>query len=508
MGVESFGGNYDNLPIYEGNNEQVVSSFNDSRREIGNKALKYYKINKNDFDRVQSLHDFIQGQEQDRNHLREQLEAPVLSETRDELDKQAMINEAKTMLYEKLGISENMSGNNWGENFSKGLVDTLILDNYDLAIQVWETNGKVILDGISQLFSSWENIKKMAEALGESVMGLFSLDGYQTGKSIAELGLIGSGIGAGVFVGKKAFKLGMKQISKLRKSSEKVVESSSVKQVIGETTSRVDEIVPKKELDVGEIAKKSVDIERQVKGLESLGVPESFSRDMLESGLMNQKFLGGDLLRRFEALKANKIDINDRIDSVMKKIPELTREEALLIFSYTDEIIFRDLNSYMRGILKKDLTEANINAINNIITKLESGLNKMPDLKPGKDGFILRGDNWIGWKKGLGEEIDLEAFTSVANNKKDAFIGDEFNTNIEISIIGKQGRIKDVSDLSIAVNYGVTKGELETLTDFSGKLKKLPKTNNEGIILPNSKVVVLERYQGAETYYTKVKQTQ
>jgi hypothetical protein len=32
----------------------------------------------------------------------------------------------------------------------------------------------------------------------------------------------------------------------------------------------------------------------------------------------------------------------------MKEIPELTREEALSIFSYTDEIIYRDLNNYMR----------------------------------------------------------------------------------------------------------------------------------------------------------------
>jgi len=67
--------------------------------------------------------------------------------------------------------------------------------------------------------------------------------------------------------------------------------------------------------------------------------------------------------------------------------------------------------------------------------------------------------------------------------------------------------IKDISSLSIAVNYWVTKLEKETLTDFTGKLQKLPKTTNEWVILPNSKVVVLERAQLEDIYYTRVEQT-
>jgi hypothetical protein len=35
----------------------------------------------------------------------------------------------------------------------------------------------------------------------------------------------------------------------------------------------------------------------------------------------------------------------------------------------------------------------------------------------------------------------------------------------------------------------------------------LPKTTNEWVILPNSKVVVLERAQLEDIYYTRVEQT-
>jgi len=36
------------------------------------------------------------------------------------------------------------------------------------------------------------------------------------------------------------------------------------------------------------------------------------------------------------------------IDEAIKVAPTLTKEEALLIFSYTDETLYRRLNSFMR----------------------------------------------------------------------------------------------------------------------------------------------------------------
>ena len=154
----------------------------------------------------------------------------------------------------------------------------------------------------------------------------------------------------------------------------------------------------------------------------------------------------------------------------------------------------------------KNMTKENIEATNRIVLDLEQALEKMPNLEPWKDWFILRWDKWDWWKEEVWKEIDLEAFTSVANNKKDAFIWEDFNNNIEISIIWKEWRIKDVSELAIAVNFWVTKEELKNITDFTWKLKKLPKTTNEWIILPNSKVIVLENFQWKDIYYTKVEQ--
>lgn len=176
-----------------------------------------------------------------------------------------MINEAKTMLYEKMWISDNLWDNNWWENFWKWLVDTLILDNYDLAIQIWETNWKVIIDWIRQLFSSWDNIKKLAESLWESVIWLFSWDWYKTWKSVAELWLIWNWVWAGVMIWKKSFKLWMKQISKLRKPSERVVESADTKKVIWLVNDKVNEIVPKQEVNVEGLLKEVLILKGRLK---------------------------------------------------------------------------------------------------------------------------------------------------------------------------------------------------------------------------------------------------
>ncbi len=564
--------------------EENSYSFSNSETTIKNN----YNINKN----KNWAKELALKQYKEQQNLKEEKEQPIIQETRESLDKEAMINEAKTMLYEKLWIDDNLNNNSSFENFEKWIIDTLILDNYDLAIQIWETKWKIILDSLKQL-ASWKWLKQIAKALWDSIWKLLTWNAYEKWKSVWELWLIWTWVWAGVYVWRKGVKLWMKKIARLRVDKERLVNSKKVKQTIKETNNKVSKIVPKKELDFekvlvediaklwdkdrieasrfylkrditenqqkaileahniwrnkdwvwiynysqSEIAEKvkilkeawfsekerrillekwvcgkekgvnlKINIEKQIKWLEDLWIPESFSRDMLESWILNKKFFWWDLLKRFKALENNKIYINKKIDEVIKDIPQLTREEALLIFSYTDNTIFRDLNSYMRWKFDKKLNINNINSINNLIKKLESWLRKMPDLEPWKYWYVLRWDKWKWWKKEVGEEIDLEAFTSVANNKNDAFIWDRFDNDIVISILWKEWKIKDVSSLSIWVNYWVTELEKETLTNFSGKLKGLWKTTNEWIILPNSKVVVLERVQLEDIYYTKVKQ--
>lgn len=477
----------------ENRNSENISVFDSQKYQ--NELQSFYMRNQDNPESIQSLKSFVDHQEQDKSDLRESLESPILKETREELDKQAMINEAKTMLYEKMWISDNLSENNWWENFSKWLVDTMVLDNYDLAIQIWETNWAVIIDSVKELFSSWDNIKKMAEALWESFMWLFSLDWYQTWKSIAELWLITTWVWAWVYLGKKWVKLWMKQIAKLRNNPERIVSSPEVKQVIWETSWKVDEIVPKKELDIQETVKRTINIERQIKWLEELWIPESYSRDLLESGLLNENFLWWDLLRRFNAFKNRWIDYESMINNVIKDIPELTRDEALLIFSYTDEILYRNMNSYMRWVweIVNNMTHKNIEVANRLIIKLEQALEKMPNLEPWKDWFILRWDKWRWWQWNIWDEIELKSFTSVSNKREDIFLWWNFENDTQISIIWKDWRVKDISALAIAVNFG----------DI---LKKVEKTTNEWVILPRSTVEIIDRFQLDDVNYIDVKQ--
>jgi len=392
MWQESFWGNYDIQQTQEGIKEINISSFSDSESQIRN---AYLRNQDKEWARKLAIKQVNENQS-----LIENIESQVLNEARENLDKEVMINEAKIMLYEKLWISEKISDNSWGENFSKWLVDTLILDNYDLAIQVWET------------------------------------------------------------------------------------------------TSKVDEILPKKELDIEELVKRSVDIERQVKWLEQLWIPENFSRDLLESGLLNKKFLWWDLLRRFEAFQNKWIYYNTMIDNVIEDIPNLTREEVLLIFSYTDEILYRNLNWYMRWIweIVNNMTPKNIEVANRLISKLEQAINKMPNLTPWDDWFILRGDKSRWWQWNIWDEIELKSFTSVSNNRRDIFLWWKFNNDTQISIIWKEWRVKDISSISIAVNFG----------DI---LKQLGKRTNEWVILPNSRVKILDTLEFDNINYIDVEQT-
>lgn len=230
----------------ENRNNENISVFDSQKYQ--NDLQGFYKNNINNPESIQWLKTLVDKQDQDKSDLKESLEKPVLNEAREELDKEAMINEAKTMLYEQLWISNNVSDNNWWENFSKWIIDTLVLDNYDLAIQVWETNWKVILDWLSQL-ASWEWIKQVAQAIWESFWNLLTWDAYEKWKAVADLWIIWTWVWAWVYVWKKGVKLWMKQISKLRSNKENLVNNSSIKQVVWETNNKVADIIPKKQLD-------------------------------------------------------------------------------------------------------------------------------------------------------------------------------------------------------------------------------------------------------------------
>jgi len=266
----------------ENRNNENISVFDSGKYQT--EIQSFYMKNKDNPQTIQTLKDFVDKQEQDKKDIRENLEKPVLQETREWLDKQAMINEAKTMLYEKIWIDNNQNNNSSLENFTKWVIDWWIIDNYDLAIQVYETNGKIILDWLEQLLS-WEWLKNLANAIWEDIWTLFTWNAYEKWKVSAEvvLALLTAWAWLTINVAKKWVKLWIKELSKLRANKERLIESPEVKSVINETNTKLDEIVPKQETNLDKIAQKSFDIERQVKWLEELWIPESFSRDLLES---------------------------------------------------------------------------------------------------------------------------------------------------------------------------------------------------------------------------------
>jgi hypothetical protein len=542
-----------------------------------------------------ALRQMWENQEFQRN-----LEAQISAGTRESLDKEAVVHQAKKTLYEKLWISDTLSNNNWLQNFSKWIIDTLIFDNIELAVKVWETGGKILIDALKQL-ASWEWIKQISQSLGENITHIFTGNAYEKWKSAAELWLIWSGLTAGVALWRKWIKLWMKELSRLWVNKEHIVRSAEVKGTIRETRSKIDGIVPKKQIDfekallediaklgnaerkeaakfylkrelpphqqdaiikaheVGstrawawihnysqkellekirileqagfskeerrvllekgvcgkipiseeELTKIVANIERQVKWLEKLWIPESLSKDLLESWLLNTQFFWWDLLKRFEDLNKKWVDYNTMVDEAIKKIPHLTREEALLIFSYTDEIIYRRFNALLRWQKEvlDTLTPHNIEVSKKLSLKLEQALQKMPNLKAWEDWFILRWDKSSYWNWKIWDEVNLSSFTSVSNNKKDIFLWGSFRNDTQVSIIWKEWRVKDISELSIAVKFWVSEEELKTLTDFSGKLKKLPKTNNEWVILPNSRVVITDRFKLEDINYIDAIQT-
>jgi len=575
-----------------------ISSFNDSENNLKN---SYEKNEKLEWAKDLALKQYTQQQE-----LKEQKEKPILQEAKEWLDKQAMINEAKTMLYEKLGIDNNIKNNSSFENFEKWIVDTLILDNYDLAIQVYETNWKIILDWLSQL-ASWEWLKQIANAIWESIWKIWDWNAYEKWKAVADLWLIWTWIWATAYVWKKTVKLWMKQISKLRVNKERLVNSSDLKQIIWETNNKVIEIVPKKQLDfeklvIEDIAKlwdkdrleawkfylwkditpeqqkaiiqahnvwidrkwaginnynqdeilekvkilkeswfskwerkillekwvcwKEVDTDLIIKELQKrekvkefntkidrLWLTNNFIQSIEKSWIWDSKFwvvkryeiLNNKITDYFDKQKKWKIDSSkhikfknfnefiekrlDEINSQIKKWPKLTKKEANLIFSLTDNFLFNNLNIFLwwkwerYNKLIKSLSKVEVDWVEKLIKDIDIALNKMPDLKPWEWWFILRWDKVEFWKNKKWDILEkwdineLKIFSFCANNVKDTFIWKNWK-DTAVYIIWKEWRIKDITKFSLWVNF------------WWRVIDKVDRTYNEWIILRNSDLYI------------------
>jgi tRNA A37 N6-isopentenylltransferase MiaA len=97
-----------------------------NENQIKNKARSYVEsrikewISKEDYDKLlEEIKKLLERQNAERIDLIQELRQREILETREKVDKEAMIAEAKTMIYEKLWINENQAQNSKIENFLK-----------------------------------------------------------------------------------------------------------------------------------------------------------------------------------------------------------------------------------------------------------------------------------------------------------------------------------------------------------------------------------------------------
>ena len=145
-----------------------------------------------------------------------------------ELSEDELIAKVKEFSYAALFLDEDTYENGNIKQLVKWVVDTMVIENVELAKQVFDTKGAILVDMMKTIFS-WDGIKQIAKGLWESIWGLFSGDVYKTGRSIWELGLITTGAGV-IGVGlKKWAKIAMKQIGKkAKKWGKKDIETKGV----------------------------------------------------------------------------------------------------------------------------------------------------------------------------------------------------------------------------------------------------------------------------------------
>ncbi|MDD4531069.1 MAG: phosphotransferase [Candidatus Gracilibacteria bacterium] len=111
-------------------------------------------------------------------------------------------------IYSACHIDANLENNNFLGQFTKGIIDSAIINNIELAKEVIK-NPSILLDLAKQIFS-YEGLKEIAKSLGKTIMDLGSGEPYKTGVALGELGIITTGTGAGLKIGKEALEVGLK----------------------------------------------------------------------------------------------------------------------------------------------------------------------------------------------------------------------------------------------------------------------------------------------------------
>ncbi len=108
-------------------------------------------------------------------------------------------------IYAFVDIHPETDRNGTKEKFIKGIIDSIIIENSELAMKIIETKWVILKDMIAQIFSS-EWLRQILEALWVTLNGFISWDAYKFWKSFGEIGLITVWSGAWGFVLKRVWK--------------------------------------------------------------------------------------------------------------------------------------------------------------------------------------------------------------------------------------------------------------------------------------------------------------
>lgn len=223
--------------------------------------------------------------------------------------------------------------------------------------------------------------------------------------------------------------------------------------------------------------------EETLEALEELWIPREFYELVEESWLFSSQWgIPMNVISRFERLRErNWIDLNTHIEAVMRDIPWLTRTEAYVIFSYTDNFLYRNLNELLRS--GAELTPWQ----QRLVDILNSWLEKMPNYS--WDTILLRGDSWEEYiHRNIWETITLWWYSSVSNRIDDTFIWEWYSDNFLVQITWLEWRIKDITSLWIAPQFG---DRIVAIWE---------KTWNEWVMLMNSRVRITNRETATHTF--------
>lgn len=117
----------------------------------------------------------------------------VLRDTGIELSKEKAVADLQLQLYKDHNIDRYTYKNNTFKQLHKGLIDGLVVGNYELVVMLKEHGSEVL----ANLFS-WDTVKQMVGSIGESFSDVLVGDAYMKGKSA--IAVILSTMGATAFL--------------------------------------------------------------------------------------------------------------------------------------------------------------------------------------------------------------------------------------------------------------------------------------------------------------------